>query len=72
MRKIIFILFICLFLVSCGKDKNAVDMHNFFEHEYEKVEITKEATCTEYGIRKLICSCGATIEEKTPMYPAAE
>ena len=68
MKKSIFILFICLFLVSCGKDKGATDeRHNVLQHNYEQVEIIKEATCEDYGVRKLICSCGATIEEKTPM-----
>lgn len=68
MKKILLVLFICLFLVSCSDNQEGNnDIHNVLEHDYQQVEIIKVATCNDYGLRKLICSCGATIEEKTPM-----
>lgn len=69
MKKSLFIcLLIILFLASCNdSEKPGIKLHSILEHEYETVEVVKEATCTEEGIRKLICACGAYIEEKTPI-----
>lgn len=35
-----------------------------FNHEYDDGVVTKEASCTEYGIKIYTCACGATVTEK--------
>lgn len=35
-----------------------------FNHEYDDGVVTKEASCTEYGIKTYTCACGATVTEK--------
>lgn len=65
---ILLVVFVFLFLVSCEQNNEIKDnFHNILDHEFVQVETIKEATCTETGIKKLSCSCGATIEEKIPM-----
>ena len=64
-KNLLLLFFVVLLLTSCNQNiGNSNNAHDILEHEFDQVEIVKEATCTEEGIRKLVCSCGASVEEK--------
>lgn len=54
-------------LLCCCSCNQANAGHNLQEHEFNKIEIVKEATCKETGIKVSKCECGASIEEVIPM-----
>ncbi len=45
----------------------SVGLENLHTHAYTKEEITKAATCTKQGEKKLSCECGDFITEAIPM-----
>lgn len=67
MRKIVFVfvLFVgMMILASCGENTNTTQTHNALEHQFNNENIILEATCETDGLKKIVCSCGAYVEEK--------
>ena len=65
MKKILFIV-VCSFvflLSSC-----AGSLHDINGHNYSEIVVLEEPTCKTEGVRKLVCSCGDTIQESIPTY----
>ena len=67
MKKIVlcFILLIgMIVLTSCGEIKHTSQIHSALEHQFNNESILLDATCETDGLKKLVCECGAYIEEK--------
>lgn len=69
MKRTIFsfiLLFSMMILVSCVGTKNNVQEHNALEHQFNIENIVNEATCETDGLKRILCECGAYIEETIP------